>query len=307
MSKKSPSNESSDNTLPIDTPESSNQSLEDSTNTSNNTSYKSNSVLEPNIQSKSFKLKSINELKDGFRISRIDDSSSMKSNSKQNKESKLMKFNAKQRLLKELKISHLKRNQLRNQRSMKSSNSPHRNSLGELVDMIIQFNINPPLNRPKPVYNLNEQIIREQTGRPIYSTSLPQSPNVSNLSNSNFSNLSTRSTSLSSNLNNDLINTLNPVLTSRIDPTELRILMILEQLTSLLDRFVLILGEFREEVELHEIRNRQLERTRMSSNENNSLLIEAITTTLPERLAELFGVELERALAKFLGQDKKKG
>lgn len=325
MAKKLPTEESSENTLPIEASTTENTENSELSNTgtedSNIRAVSSSSLLDSKMNAKdttttataitatATTAKTMKETKlDGFRA-RLEE---FNRQSKQNKQSKSIKSGPKQRVFKGLKS-----NLSRQVRSSKSTVSPRqhsqRNSLGELIDMIIQFNINTPTtspNRQRPAnlgmnasnFNpINDAVSRQ--ARRVFGYQ-PTSPTISS-SSSNFNTAQPSSQTANSNLSarEIPINTLSPLYMTRMDPIEFRILHIFEQLLGLIDRFLVILGDFREEI--NELQNRDLAVSRMVSSENNSQLMEAITNTLPERLAELFGREIEKSLNKFFGDKKK--
>ena len=86
---------------------------------------------------------------------------------------------------------------------------------------------------------------------------------------------------------------------NRAELLDSRIIYLFEQIVNLLDRFLVLITDFREE--LAHLENRDVALDRMAFQENNSTLLEAITNTLPDRLGERFGRELEKALKKYLG------
>ena len=266
-----------------------------------------------------------------FRIEDLNLSSKQsKDSSRGVKHAKSIKLNSKQQRM----LKNLKRNLRRAIKAKSIATMPmKRNSLTEFVDVMFEIydgNIPPSMgikqqsNLPTSnTSNLNQSAAapnlsalfndaNPRTNRRMYN-SYNQSPSLNPFSTSTQSTpnyspsarpvFNTNSMPFNSaNQSNSLLN--------RNESIEMRIVYIFEQITNVLDRILRLINDFREE--LSEIQGREAELNRALSTENNSmllnmsLLMDAVTNTLPDRLSERFGRELERNLSKFFGDKKRK-
>ena len=219
-----------------------------------------------------------------------------------------------QRILKGLK-RNLKRNLKAN--SGAAASPLKRSSLNELVEMMMQFNLVPKSGRtttaPKSSALLNsgnessiparrrEFEVKLTAGGRSKQTSFPTSTQAQGLPARPANYDAGTMPAFRETFRESPINSFYSIypMVNRAELLDTRILYLFDQITSLLDRFLVLITDFREE--LAQIENRDIALDRMVFQENNAALLEAITNTLPERLGDRFGRELERALKKFLG------
>lgn len=224
-------------------------------------------------------------------------------------------------------LKNLKRNLKRNAKA--TSNTPasplKRNSLSQLVDMMIQFNLVPKSGQPASAVKSSALVNSGAGNEQSTSTRATRIREFAIKSSSPGRSKQTAFTSQSQSLptrpmaaydagampvyQESPINSfysiypMNPMV-NRAELLDARILYLFEQIVNLLDRFLVLITDFREEVA--QLENRDIALDRMIFQENNSVLLDAITNTLPDRLGERFGRELEKALKKFLGDKANK-
>lgn len=222
-------------------------------------------------------------------------------------------------------LKNLKRNLKRNAKTTTSTTptSPlKRNSLNELVDMMMQFNLVPKSGvQPASVVKSSTRVSSGTGNEPSSSARVTRVREFAvkttpgrgkQTSSATSQSLPTRPTTISfeagpmPSYRESPINSFYSIypMMHRPELLDTRILFLFEQIVNLLDRFLVLITDFREEVA--QLENRDIALDRMIFQENNSVLLEAVTNTLPDRLGERFGRELEKALKKYLGDKPNK-
>lgn len=256
------------------------------------TNIKTNTKTNVSIESK-------NNQPKGFRF-RVED---LKLN--KNIKSKSLKLNRSKQNLKSIKSTSVKRNQTRNIKQQPITPKSQRRNVSELIDMMVQLNMNS-LPKTTDQSNINDINRRQNRSRTFTFQSNVPYGQFSQFRPAGISSLPTRQQLPSEHQQSTGLS-----LGNRIESVDLRLLYVFENLINLIDRFINLIDELR--INYLDNQNNDILINRIISEENNSDLMDAITFTLPDRLAnrisERFSIilaqELEKVFSKYFGDKKR--